>query len=135
MLTLIYGISEDLKLAVLKLTRAAIKLQNPENNLHPRLQLLKAEELIQNSTTDTAVMTNSDLIVRRCLRAQIVNSFFELKIIFVSEKGAQTLEITNGRLKDWPEGFMDDDVRESRRMIDTMYNSNRVQDAEGPEGD
>ena len=27
----------------------------------------------------------------------------------------------HGRIENWPEGFMDDDVRESRRLLDIMY--------------
>ena len=28
-----------------------------------------------------------------------------------------------GRISNWPLGFMDDDVKESRRLIETMYDS------------
>jgi hypothetical protein len=27
----------------------------------------------------------------------------------------------HGRIDNWPEGFMDDDVKESRRLLDAMY--------------
>jgi hypothetical protein len=33
-----------------------------------------------------------------------------------------------GRIANWPEGFLDDDVRESQRMLDIMYGGGREDD-------
>jgi hypothetical protein len=27
----------------------------------------------------------------------------------------------NGRITNWPEGFLDEDIRESQRLLDVMY--------------
>ena len=35
-----------------------------------------------------------------------------------------------GRIANWPEGFMDDDVKESQRLLDIMYGGNEEGDDE-----
>jgi energy-coupling factor transporter ATP-binding protein EcfA2 len=111
-------------------------IENPEVHLHPSLQLDVAEFLLTQASTGKTILieTHSDLVVRRIMRAilqeEIAQS--EVGIYFASLErnpearaawsrlGAlQTNE--RGQISNWPPGFMDDDVKESQRIMDIMY--------------
>lgn len=115
-------------------------IENPEAHLHPALQINIAEFLISESRIGKYLLieTHSDLIIRRVLRAIIEEemSQHEVGIYFTALKDCESEDEddnrsfsvitpiavdTQGRVMNWPEGFMDADVLESRRLIEIMY--------------
>ncbi|HEX3599070.1 MAG TPA: AAA family ATPase [Lacipirellulaceae bacterium] len=113
-------------------------VENPEVHLHPRLQLQVAEFLMRQANFGKWIIieTHSDLIIRRVIREILEESIAigqsKIGIYFASvdksEEGYHysTLEPIKidertGRVANWPPGFMDDDVIESRRLLDVMY--------------
>jgi len=111
-------------------------VENPEVHLHPSLQLEITGFLLAQARSGKTVLveTHSDLVVRRVLRAILQEEIAQaqVQIAFASlTKDAEqrvawsTLERVQvnerGQVANWPEGFMDDDIRESRRLIDIMY--------------
>ena len=127
-----------------------IAIENPEVHLHPSMQLKLGEMLIAHARSGRRILveTHSDLLIRRVLRG-ILNeeiSQSETQVYFADLKGIESIVIRhsdysdsewessfqystleplqvdeNGRIANWPEGFMDDDVRESQRLLDIMY--------------
>jgi len=84
------------------------------------------------------VETHSDLVVRRVMCAVLAEELRQeaLRLYFTrvdteSERYRQhrvassVLERVEtderGQIQNWPAGFMDDDIRESRRLLDVMY--------------
>lgn len=78
------------------------------------------------------VETHSDLVVRRMLRAILEERISQEQVCIyfaslVENEGFMQTDLqhlsvnSKGRVNNWPEGFMDDDVRESRRLIEIMY--------------
>jgi hypothetical protein len=111
-------------------------VENPEVHLHPSLQLEIAGFLMTQARSGKTIIieTHSDLIIRRVQRAVLEEeiSQAEIEICFVAlEKKAKLpwsqltpLKVDDrGRISNWPPGFMDDDVKESRRLIETMYDA------------
>ena len=116
-------------------------IENPEVHLHPRLQLDIAEFLVRQASIGKymIVETHSDLVVRRVMRAvleeelkqEAVRLYFARMDTTSEQYGGRRSRTpcwnpsrsTSGRIKNWPRGFMDDDIRESRRLIDIMYGS------------
>jgi len=112
-------------------------VENPEVHLHPSLQLKVAEFLMHQAKSGKwmIIETHSDLIIRRVIREileeKIALGQANIGIYFASldqsEQGyrystLKPIEIDErGRIQNWPPGFMDDDVQESRRLIDIMY--------------
>ncbi|MCA9229604.1 MAG: DUF3696 domain-containing protein [Planctomycetales bacterium] len=120
-------------------------VENPEVHLHPGLQLRIANFLIEHAKAGKWIIieTHSDLIIRRVLRAILEEQIgqAEVQICFAdiekSEKQYQSfhkrvffyhystltpMEIDEqGRIKNWPRGFLDDDVKESQRLMEIMY--------------
>ena len=114
-------------------------VENPEVHLHPSLQLKLTEYLVGEAMAGKVVVveTHSDLVVRRILRAILAEEFpqAQLAIYFASLAGRNgsggtpypystlaPLQINDqGQVSNWPRGFMDDDVREARRLLDVMY--------------
>lgn len=114
-------------------------VENPEVHLHPSLQLKLTEYLIGEARAGKVIVveTHSDLVVRRVLRAVLAEEFpqAQLAIYFAALGGRDgsggtpypystldRLEVNDeGHVSNWPRGFMDDDVREARRLLDVMY--------------
>lgn len=123
-----------------------IAVENPEAHLHPALQIKITEMLIAhaNSGRHVFVETHSDLVVRRTMRALLseelpqasVHIYFselidtarcdafdtdEFPVEFHGSK-ISLLEIDeSGRIVNWPADFLDEDMRESQRLMDIMY--------------
>lgn len=110
----------------------------PEARLHPSKQIAYAEGLIfdedvASGAKHLSIQTHSDLIVRRILRA-VLEQGIQARVYWSpdSSKPPILLKIDRqGRIADWPEGFMDADVRESRNLINTMYSASRPEPFEG----
>lgn len=130
-------------------------VENPEVHLHPSLQLKLTEYLIGEAKAGKVIVveTHSDLVVRRVLRAILAEDLpqAQLAIYFASlddrdKDGSfpypystlHRLQIDDrGQVSNWPKGFMDDDVREARRLLDAMYGPEpETNDGEGnPDGE
>jgi hypothetical protein len=123
-----------------------LAIENPEVHLHPGLQLELTEALIKHipSGRRLIIETHSDLVVRRVLRAimqeedglgqsQVAIYFADLN---PEEHGYDNstldrLHINDkGQIDNWPNGFMDDDVKESRRLMEAMYGTSEEDDEE-----
>jgi len=116
----------------------AVAIENPEAHLHPSLQLDVAGFLLTQALQKKLVLieTHSDLIVRRMLRAVLEEELpqEQVRIYFSKlderENGYRSSSVERlrvdrrGRVDNWPEGFMDEDVREARRLLDAMYGGN-----------
>lgn len=119
-----------------------VAVENPEVHLHPSLQLQLSEALVSHAATGRHIFveTHSDLVVRRVMRAILEEDLAQadVRIYFVdleqSVKAKDVDAVTfrystlgevaideRGRITNWPEGFLDDDVRESRRLLEIMY--------------
>jgi energy-coupling factor transporter ATP-binding protein EcfA2 len=115
-------------------------IENPEVHLHPSLQIRLTEALLDHAVSGRRIIveTHSDLVVRRVIRAfleeeiaqsQVQIYFAELeeeespllKSGFHSSKLEPIQTDSRGRIANWPEGFLDADVRESQRLMDIMY--------------
>jgi ABC-type polar amino acid transport system ATPase subunit len=109
-------------------------IENPEAQLHPQLQLDVTEFLMLQALSGRNIIieTHSDLVIRRLLRGVLEEKLPQAKLnIYFTElesgeggcesTGMQSLNVENGRITNWPEGFMDANVNESRRLMDTMY--------------
>lgn len=114
-----------------------LAIENPEVHLHPGLQLKLTEALIKHVSSGRRLIieTHSDLVVRRVLRAILQEEDglgqSQVGIYFADLKREEhgyansTLDLLQindqGQIANWPEGFMDDDMKESRRLMDAMY--------------
>ncbi len=121
-------------------------VESPEIHLHPTMQLKITEFFIEQAKSGRRYIleTHSDLIVRRTLRAILeeelaqkdINIYFtKLERIdqhpALSQLQEPVEELTSmlelikvndkGQIVNWPEGFLDADVIESRRLIGAMY--------------
>jgi predicted ATPase len=115
-------------------------IENPEVHLHPKLQLDIAEFLVRQAAIGKymVVETHSDLVLRRVMRAVLEEELSQeaVRLYFarmdtksephrgrqIASSVLESIEIDEGgRIRNWPKGFMDDDVRESRRLLDIMY--------------
>jgi energy-coupling factor transporter ATP-binding protein EcfA2 len=121
-----------------------LAIENPEVHLHPKLQLDLAEFLISQAKIKKFIIveTHSDLFVHRVLRAILKEEIGQglVRLYFAkleeSSDGYQysildPLSINNrGQIENWPEGFMTDFVKESRRLFDIMYGADSGDDDE-----
>ena len=112
-----------------------LAIENPEVHLHPSLQLNTMDFLIQQALTGRTIMieTHSDLVVRRTIRSLLEEGISqeEVRLYFVDIKKSQlgchystlnSLQVNErGQIQNWPEGFMDDDLKESQRLMNIMY--------------
>lgn len=116
-------------------------VENPEVHLHPGLQLKFTEFFIENAKIGKFALleTHSDLLIRRVMRAMreedIRGSWVNICFVhgedapeYKSEKGempqsavAEPLRIEQGRIANWPEGFLDDDTKESAKLMQALY--------------
>ena len=94
-------------------------LENPEVHLHPQAQCKIAEALVScaKSGRQVAAETHCDLIVRRVLRAMLEDELPQsrLTVYFTSlqHSGARLAQMEfdeQGRVVNWPDGFMTDDL-------------------------
>lgn len=126
-----------------------VGVENPEVHLHPSLQLKIAEFFLEQLGDGKLfiIETHSDLFVRRVMRAILEEGVegrtikqAQVRVWFTrpGEDGFSRLDKLTvdrlGRIDNWPPGFMDDSVRESRRVLDLMYRAGEEPDASGPEG-
>ena len=120
-------------------------IENPEVHLHPSLQLAVAEFLMHQALGGKTIIveTHSDLIIRRLMRAMLEEDIKQeaLSIQFASLKKPdhheaysvlEPLRINDhGQIENWPAGFLDDDIKESRRLFEIMYGTlPEIDDAE-----
>ena len=120
-----------------------IGVENPEVHLHPSLQVRVAEMLISHALSGRRIIveTHSDLVIRRAIRAvleeQIAQSQIQIYFVeladsiavpfsgvTVSFRGSSLSRVRmdeRGRIANWPSGFLDDDIRESQRLMEIMY--------------
>ncbi len=118
-------------------------IENPEVHLHPSLQIAITEMLVAHAAGGRQILieTHSDLVIRRVLRAileeEVAQSQVQIYFTDLAEKvtahdGQYPLEFRSsrlarirvdeqGRIENWPEGFLDADVQESRRLVNIMY--------------
>lgn len=115
-------------------------IENPEVHLHPKVQLEVTEFLVRQARIGKTILveTHSDLVVRPVMRAILEEEIKQeaVRIHFAdvdfdspshkelgyASSRIQVIEIgERGQIQNWPAGFMDDDIRESRRLLDVMY--------------
>jgi predicted ATPase len=112
-----------------------LAVENPEVHLHPSLQLEMTEFLIHQALAGKSVLveTHSDLVIQRVLRAILEEQIPQehVRVCFADidriEGDFRYATLTpldvdrRGRIANWPQGFMDADVAESRRLLDAAY--------------
>ena len=120
-----------------------VGIENPEVHLHPSLQLKITEALVAHAKSGRRILveTHSDLVIRRVIRAILEEELkqAEVQIYFTDLDGIETAHCQGekttfaysalkpiavdgrGRIANWPDGFLGDDVRESQRLLDIMY--------------
>jgi hypothetical protein len=110
-------------------------IENPEVHLHPSLQIQLTEFLLQEAGIFKTIIleTHSDLIVRRVMRGVLSEEIpqEQVRLYFADlirgpagydYTSLRRLEVNErGEIDNWPEGFMDDDIRESRRLLGVVY--------------
>ena len=125
-----------------------LSIENPEVHLHPDLQLKVSQFLIEQSRQGRGILieTHSDLIIRRVIRAMLEEeqgfSQQQFSLNFSqprNEPGHGTGSVltpygvdARGQIV-WPEGFMDESIKESQRLMDVMYGRRRAARGEGEE--
>jgi predicted ATPase len=123
--------------AGLLLPNEVMAVENPEVHLHPSLQLQVTELLLHEAANGKTVLieTHSDLVVRRVMRAILEEDLAQeaIRLYFSDLTSGEagyhysTLEHLRvnkrGEIENWPSGFMDTAVIESRRLLDAMYGS------------
>jgi hypothetical protein len=113
-----------------------LAVENPEAHLHPKLQLRFMECLIENAMIGKFLLieTHSDLMVRRTLRAimeeTLPQSWVNIHFSHVAKVAGtedtwtsriERLRLENGRVVNWPEGFLDDDENETQALMKVIY--------------
>lgn len=114
-----------------------LAVENPEVHLHPGLQLRFMEFFIENALIGkfSLIETHSDLMIRRAMRAITEEKLPQswVNILFVdaepvNEKGdiwtskIERLKMDDrGVVSNWPDGFLDDDEKESKALMRALY--------------
>ncbi len=126
-------------------------VENPEAHLHPSLQIKVAEFLMHQANAGKFMLieTHSDLIVRRVMRALMEEDVMTLgkpqesvaihftRLIDSEDKSfkyatMETLKFDEHNRIVWPPDFMNDYIKESRRLLDAMYGTQSEEDDDGP---
>ncbi len=110
-----------------------LAVENPEVHLHPGLQLKFMEFFIENALIGkfSLIETHSDLMIRRVMRGITEEKLPQswVNISFVSTEPADEkndiwtskvdplLLNDRGEICNWPEGFMDDDEKETEALF------------------
>jgi hypothetical protein len=136
--------------------QAVLAIENPEVHLHPSLQVALAEFILQQANAGKwfLIETHSDLIISRVLlelleerigmgqeRIRIYFSHLEPKaeesplrwpkVGLPAYSCLREIEVDEeGRVANWPAGFMNDHLKLSGRLFDVMYG---VQDDSKPD--
>jgi predicted ATPase len=106
-----------------------ILIEQPEIHLHPRLQALMGDLLLEISSERRKVIveTHSEHLIMRIQRriAEGILSHEDVAIYFFSsgQNGTEIKRISfdkSGRLRDWPKGFFEEDVEESFAIARAM---------------
>ncbi len=125
-------------------------VENPEAHLHPSLQIKVAEFLMHQANADKIMLieTHSDLIVRRVLRAireeQVsTGNVFKQSTVGINftslvpdpqgfkHAKIEKLNINDqGQIGNWPDGFMDDDLKEANNWLAAMERQRSLDDEE-----
>ncbi len=120
-----------------------IGIENPEVHLHPSLQLQLCEALMDHALAGRLVFveTHSDLVLRRVFRAILEEKLPQADVRIYFTALAHDLKASSdpanlsfrystitpigvderGRISNWPDGFLGDDVHECRRLLEIMY--------------
>jgi hypothetical protein len=115
-------------------------IENPEVHLHSECQVRTIEFLMAQATSGRQIVieTHSDLLVKRTLRAVVEGQVLghalpreAVKIFFASLRerddgvvvsGLTPIELDSvGYVQNWPEGFMDTNIRETEMLADLLY--------------
>lgn len=124
-----------------------LAVENPEVHLHPSLQLAMAKFLMDRAKEGKTILveTHSDLILRRLIRAileeELPQQSLNIQFVSLRDDGGEagiTHSISErlktderGQIGNWPEGFLDDDIKESRRLFRIMYGTLPDDDEDG----
>lgn len=123
-------------------------IENPEVHVHPKLQVDIVEYIINNAKIGkwSIIETHSDLIIKRVMRAILNEELPQswLNIYFCSgetqniNKKRFVSSVINllaidekGRIKNWPEGFLDEGLRESEELLEILYGFKKKPKAQG----
>jgi hypothetical protein len=139
------------QLALMK-TGELLGVENPEVHLHPGLHLRLIEALLSQveSGRRFVLETHSDLAIRRTIRAILAEeipqaavqiyfadlddqrqiAYGDMSIAFHGSTLTPIQIDADGRIANWPNGFLDDDTRESKRLLDIMYGRTAPNDSE-----
>jgi hypothetical protein len=132
-------------------------IENPEVHLHPNLQIRVMDMLLDQALAGKYVLieTHSDLVIRRVIRAILSEesgqnlfsiNFVGVRVDEVEEDGGsrrfkhsvvKPISLNDrGQITNWPDGFLDEDIGESQRLMDVMYgglSASQNEDLEGVE--
>jgi len=124
-----------------------LAIENPEVHLHPGSQLKFASYFVENALIGkySIIETHSDLFIRRVMR-DIANEKIRqewVNIAFVHIKdfpwGNDTIKSATlksiklderGIVENWPEGFLDDDEKETKALMRTLYGDRLAEEEE-----
>lgn len=114
-----------------------LAVENPEVHLHPGLQLKFMEFFIENALIGkfSLLETHSDLMIRRVMRAITEEKLSQswVNITFVDTERVdvrqdiwtskvEPLQMDEGGVvSNWPEGFLDDDEKETKALMRALY--------------
>lgn len=120
-----------------------VAIENPEVHLHPSLQLNLAEFLIRQAKSGKLILveTHSDLIIRRVMREileedigigqeaiRVYFSDLDTAVAGYRVSSLKRLRLDEAGRIDWPDGFLGDDLHESRRLFNVMYGIVQTED-------
>lgn len=114
-----------------------LAVENPEVHLHPGLQLKFMEFFIENALIGkfSLLETHSDLMIRRVMRAiteeKLPQSWVNITFVdtepvdgrqYIWTSKVEPLQMDErGVVSNWPEGFLDDDEKETKALMRALY--------------